>query len=149
LHRADIGVRVLTDLRADIEEPLSGNSANEFHGCLEQLYLLKMQNRALKVLLSIGGWTYSMHFASAFSISQGRSTFALSVVSLVKTCGLDGVDIDWEYPTDASHGADIVRLLQAVRGALDTYGKLLSLPYHFTFNCILSGPIRLLVSWLV
>ena len=137
-------IRFLTDPRADIEKPLSGNSsddsANTLHGCLEQLYILKTQNRALKVLLSIGGWTYASHFASPISSSQGRSTFASSVVSLVKTYGLDGVDIDWEYPTDASEGSNMVSLLQVVRGALDTYGNLLNPPYHFTLTTAFPGP---------
>jgi chitinase len=82
-------VRFLADPWADIEKPLSeassDESGNNLHGCLEQLYLLKRQNQGLKVLLSIGGWTYSSHFASLASNSSGVSTFASSAVSLVKT----------------------------------------------------------------
>ena len=65
---------------------------------------------------------------------SGRSTFASSAVSLVRNLGLDGLDIDWEYPVDATQAKNFVLLLQAVRNALDTYGNSLSPPYHFTLT---------------
>jgi chitinase len=55
-------------------------------------------------------------------------------VSLVKTYGLDGVDVNWEYPANASQAADLVTLLQAVRATLDTYGNSLDSPYNFTLT---------------
>lgn len=132
------GVRFLTDPIADIEKPLSRNSldktSNNLYGRLEQLYLLKKENPALKVLLSSSGWTYSLHFALPASTSDGRSTFASSVVSLVQTYGLDGVDIDWEYPADSLQGKSMVNLTQTLREALDAYRNSLSLPYHFTLT---------------
>jgi chitinase len=144
LSTANAIVRFLTDPRADTEKPLSEasseESGNDLHGCLEQLYLLKKQNRALKVLLSIGGWTYSSQFALPASSASGLSTFASSTVSLVKTYGLDGVDLDWEYPANASQAADLVALLQTVRAALDTYGNSLDPPYNFTLTTTCPGP---------
>jgi chitinase len=134
----------LADPRADIEKPLSevssDESGNNLHGGLEQLYLLKKQNRALKVLLSIGGWTYSSHFALPASNPSGLSTFASSAISLVKIYGFDGVDIDWEYPANASQAAHLVALLQAVRAALDTYGSSLDPPYNFTLTTTCPAP---------
>jgi chitinase len=133
--RPDSGEVHLTDTWADTDIHWEGDSwndsGNNLYGCLKQLNLLKRKNRQLKVLLSVGGWTYSSNFKQPASTTQGRTTFANSCVELIKNLGFDGIDIDWEYPQSAAEAADFVALLQAVRDAMDAYSRTLPTPYHF------------------
>ncbi|KAG8770648.1 hypothetical protein FRC12_004136 [Ceratobasidium sp. 428] len=90
------GKAFLTDLWADqqITYPGDDNSApgNNLYGNLKQFYLLKKRNRNLKVLLSIGGWTYSQagHFDFAADPAK-RTTFCQSAIQLMEDNGLDGL----------------------------------------------------------
>ncbi|KAG6821601.1 hypothetical protein H0H93_000110 [Arthromyces matolae] len=51
-----------------------------------------------KAKLSIGGWTGSQLFSSAVRTSTSRSLFAKNILKVYKKFGLDGIDLDWEYP---------------------------------------------------
>ncbi|RFU26003.1 hypothetical protein B7463_g10336, partial [Scytalidium lignicola] len=141
----DTGKVYLSNNTADTEIRFPGDSLEEsgtnLYGCFKQLYLLKKKNRNLKILLSIGGWTYSSNFAAPASSNVTRSQFASTAVSLVADLGLDGLEIDWEYPASDADAANFVLLLQVVREALDNYGNSLQPPYNFTLTTTCpSGP---------
>lgn len=51
-----------------------------------------------KVCLSVGGWG-SGRFSEMASTEARRKAFAASCAAAVAEYGLDGIDIDWEYPT--------------------------------------------------
>lgn len=58
---------------------------------------LKKDNPQLKVLLSVGGWGAG-NFSEMASDPTLRRKFADDCLRIVKEYGLDGIDIDWEYP---------------------------------------------------
>jgi chitinase len=59
---------------------------------------LKQQNPDLKILVSVGGWTWSKNFSDASLTRESRKIFIDSAVDFVAKYDLDGLDIDWEYP---------------------------------------------------
>jgi chitinase len=122
------GTVKLTDTWSDVEKHWDGDSWNDvgsnIYGNLKQLNLLKQRNRNLKVLLSIGGWTYTntnKHLDAPSSTPEGRKKFADTCVRLIKDLGFDGIDLDWEYPQDTQQGENMLLLLQATRKAMDDY----------------------------
>lgn len=70
---------------------------------LRRIVALKKKNSQLKVLLSVGGWG-SGRFSEMAASDDNRMSFAKSCRNVVDTFGLDGIDIDWEYPTQSSAG---------------------------------------------
>ena len=69
-----------------------------------KLNALKQRNPGLKILISIGGWTWSKNFSDAVLTDTGRAAFASSAVNIIRSYKLDGVDIDWEYPNMRGDG---------------------------------------------
>ena len=70
---------------------------------LRAIVELKKQKPSLKVMLSIGGWG-SGRFSEMAADETNRLAFAADCQRVVREFGLDGIDMDWEYPTSASAG---------------------------------------------
>ncbi|KAI9866473.1 MAG: hypothetical protein M1813_001023 [Trichoglossum hirsutum] len=105
------GTVYLSDEWADTQITVDGTQ-----GCLRSLALLKQQNKYLKLILSVGGGGVgSQHFAEVAARPTTRETFGQTARDLVVRFQLDGLDIDWEHPSDQQQGLDYIFLLDAVR----------------------------------
>lgn len=87
-----------------------GHVNKTFDGCdvqnpefLKRVVGLKRQKPSLKIQLSVGGWT-SGNFSEMAADAKCRMAFARDCGRIVKEYGLDGIDIDWEYPTSSEAG---------------------------------------------
>lgn len=92
---------------------------------LALLPVLRKQNPALKVLLSVGGWG-ARGFSGAASTPETRAVFIRSAQAIVEKYGLDGIDLDWEFPVNGAWGlvaskpedrANFTALLKELRSA--------------------------------
>ncbi|KAI7868536.1 chitinase [Spinellus fusiger] len=128
----DDGTVVLGDNWADKEKHFEAEKTvngeqdqwtekEDLFGNLKQLYLLKQKHRQLKVSLSVGGWSWSGNYSKVAKDPAKRQQFAVSVVQHIADLGLDGVDIDWEFPKDNEEAEAYVQLLKQVRMALNAY----------------------------
>lgn len=70
---------------------------------LRAIVALKEVNPDLKVMLSVGGWG-SGRFSEMAGDEANRQSFAANCRKTVEEYALDGIDIDWEYPTSSSAG---------------------------------------------
>ncbi|OBT39567.1 hypothetical protein VE00_09467 [Pseudogymnoascus sp. WSF 3629] len=134
---------IYIDVYADTQKLFPGdhlnNTKRDLYGNFKQLYLLKKRNRNLKVLLSIGGAGSSANFTSATSSLLGRQIFAGASVALVKNLGLDGLDIDWEFPENEAQAKNYALVLEDIRDGLDRYGQSFDPPHHFELSA--AGPV--------
>lgn len=99
---------------------------------LAAIRALKKKHRHLKAMISVGGWDYSGNFSDAAATAAARETFADSAVAFIVEHGLDGVDLDWEYPVSGGKAGNGNRpadkqnftlLLQTLRRRLDEQGR--------------------------
>ncbi|KAI0321094.1 glycoside hydrolase [Amylostereum chailletii] len=133
--RAETGEVFLSDLWADQDIHYPGDSWNDggtnLYGNFKAIYNLKKQNRHLKLLLSIGGWTYSPSFHPVVVSPSHRAEFVRSSVKLVEDYGLDGLDVDYEYPQNDAQARGYVELLRELRYALDEHARRKNANYRF------------------
>jgi len=70
---------------------------------LRSIVRLKQEFPELKVCLSIGGWG-SGRFSEMAASKENRESFATDCAKVIAEFGLDGIDMDWEYPTSSAAG---------------------------------------------
>ncbi|KAF7490087.1 Chitotriosidase-1 [Sarcoptes scabiei] len=101
---------------------------------------LRTYNKKLTTLISIGGWNEgSDKYSMLVKSSKNRQIFIKSVLKFLKRFDLDGLDIDWEYPSMQANSdqerrigrekdrEDFVKLLKELRDAFKPYGYVLSI----------------------
>lgn len=82
----------------------------------------------VKVLISVGGWNDGNDggFESLAANSTYRNNFVTNMINFVNQYGLDGVDIDWEYPDPGASANNYVTLMTQLSTEMHNRGKLLT-----------------------
>jgi chitinase len=88
---------------------------------------LKSQNPGVKFSFAIGGASYGENsaFKTIAASSTISSTFANNILILLQNNNLDGVDIDWEYPTNQA--TNFVSMLHILYNTLNPRGYLVTI----------------------
>jgi chitinase len=108
---------------------------------------LRRKHPDLRILVSVGGWTWSGAFSDVALTPESRRRFVTSAVDFVRRHDLDGFDVDWEYPGLPGNGnthrpedkENFTALMADLRHALDqaartaAKGRARSRPYLLTF----------------
>jgi chitinase len=102
---------------------------------------LRRAQPQLRVLVSVGGWTWSGGFSDAVLTTESRHRFVESAVRFVVRHDLDGFDVDWEYPglrgLDNPHRPEdkqnFTAAMAQLREALDAAGREQHRTYLLTF----------------
>jgi chitinase len=151
-YAADIAVDGVADNSADPDQHI--------YGSFNQMAKLKAANPNLRVEISLGGWTKSTWFSDLAATAQRRTQFVSACIdTFIKgdlpgdswppsaggtgaAAGLfDGIDLDWEYPTQVAGGnvnvgpADkhnATLLAAEFRRQLDAYGATTGKHYLLT-----------------
>jgi chitinase len=157
---ADPGVVCkLGDEWADYQRPVSAAESVDGQevtwprpilGNFQQLQALKTLYPNVKVLASLGGWTWSKYFSDAALTRTSRERFVASCIDLLikgnipspgwggmggpgAAAGVfDGIDLDWEWPGSEGNAGNIIRaedkrnftrLVREFRRQLDDYSE--------------------------
>ncbi len=165
------GKCALSDPWADYQRPYPANEAVDgttdgsgqaLRGNLNQLRELKAADPGLKVLISVGGWTFSKYFSDVAASPASRKAFVKSCIDLFIKGNLpvaggagghgaaagifDGIDIDWEFPVSgglagnhyrASDRHDATLLFQEFRRQLTALGT--SSGHHYLLTAAIPG----------
>lgn len=94
---------------------------------------LRSANPAMQIVLSLGGWGDSERIRLVMQDPTKVAANAVAIAALLHDMGIDGVDLDWEFPEDAVDGTLIKGWVTAVRAAA---------PHAIVTAAVSSNPAR-------
>jgi chitinase len=139
----DVAAEKLTHINYAFANIKDGLMVEGYEGDPENyriLNSLKERNPKLKILVSVGGWSWSGGFSDMALTAQSRKRFIDSAMAFLERHKLDGLDVDWEYPgqkgLNNTHRPEdkenCTALMAEARAALDKAGKAAGKRYLLT-----------------
>lgn len=140
----------------DSVDGVADTADQKLAGNFNQLLKLKALHPEVKVLISLGGWTWSENFSAAAATPESRERLVRSCLDLYLKGNLpvygnqggdgvaaglfDGVDVDWEWPVSGGETTNaapedkenFVALMAEFRAQLDAYGAETGKTYYLS-----------------
>ncbi len=112
---------------------LHSKDANNFHIARS----LKRKYPGLKVLVSVGGQGTEKDFSKMARTKEAREVFVDDAVRFVRSYGMDGIDVDWEFPgmsksTREADRTNFSALMTELRAAFDKAAREDGRKYYVT-----------------
>ncbi|OGU35408.1 MAG: hypothetical protein A2068_01465 [Ignavibacteria bacterium GWB2_35_6b] len=143
INAKEIAVEKLTHINYAFADIKNGEIAIGFKNDSANFSILnqtKQRNPNLKILISVGGWTWSGQFSDMSLTTESRNKFIESSIRFIQNYNLDGIDLDWEFPNLEGYGnvhrpedkENFTYLLKELRVALDKLGEEKDIHYLLT-----------------
>ena len=135
------GARAAEGEEDEPHQPEKRQTGGNVSGAVEQLFNFKQLKRSLKVILVVGGGNdvATANITDAASTAVSRANFAATATKLITDWGMDGIGIDYEFPSSQTEAANYLALITAVRAAFDNYSRTYGLNYQFHISTSISA----------
>lgn len=131
IQKGEVDATLLTHINYAFANIVNGRMVEGYPTDSANLVLLgklRTEFPELKLLISVGGWSWSGAFSDMAHTKETRKVFIDSAIDFLQKYQLDGLDLDWEYPGLPGNGnihrpedkENFTALLKECRQALDS-----------------------------
>ena len=114
-----IDFSVITHVIHSFAWPNEDGSIDSYSQMLDQNIAEVVHQNNRKLLLAFGGWGNTAGFPQMVASADSRQAFIDNLLEIFDTYGYDGIDLDWEYPSNASEKTNLTLLVQEMRAEFD------------------------------
>jgi chitinase len=118
LPASQVNLNYLTHVNHAFAWPLADGSITSYDAVLDTSLINTVHRAGRKILISLGGASESAYFPGIAADTAKRRAFVRNVVTHITANGYDGVDLDWEGPSNAADRANEVSMVRELYQAL-------------------------------
>lgn len=133
MNVANDGTISLSDEWADIQVGTDWNNPDKYPywGNLRMLYDVKQaalaEGRPFRTFFSVGGWGREGPLKAVAGSETATERFITTSIEMCQEYSFDGMDIDWEYPSQGDDPQKFTTLLQKLKTRFDAAGLKLTI----------------------
>lgn len=105
-------------------------------------------NNNVKVMISVGGGGGGDAFHTIVASASLRTAFVNNMVGFVNQYNVDGVDVDWEFPSAGTEANNFLLMMQQLATAMHNGGKLCTIAVISTGATYITSGMFTTLDWL-